>query len=518
MPTVIDSLVIELGLDPTKFTREQKEILENFRRSKEEFRRGGIDIERQGARIEDAFTSLKRGAIQLGATFLGISGAKSFLDHITSADAMVGRFAKTMNLTTAELSIWQGAAKQVGGSAEDVTSTMQGLTGAVNQFMLTGQGPFLGVMTHLGVSLFDSNNRLKTTTDLLLEVSDAVHKLNTSDPARAAATLAMIPGMNQTSINMMINGRQALLGLLEASRASGYATKESAAAAAEYQKNLAELQQSAEDLGRTLVNALSGSLVRSFQVLKSLIDEIRSGGWKGALRVLAEAADPRMAEMIYGSNVAGADAIARQKLASGMRAQQENARPAPTSPGGRRMTLAEQEAYIRKAAVARGIDPEIAVEVARREGMNTSVVGDNQQSAVVKNGVREPSYGPFQLYMGGGLGNKFLKEKGLDPRDPTTVKEQIDFALDEARKSGWGAWYGWKGLPRAGLPPPSQGAATGRMAPLGRTGDAGGTSTSVTIGEINVNTQATDANGIANELPAAIKRANFAASANYGQT
>jgi len=187
MPTVIDSLVIELGLDPTKFTREQKEILENFRRSKEEFRRGGIDIERQGARIEDAFTSLKRGAIQLGATFLGISGAKSFLDHITSADAMVGRFAKTMNLTTAELSIWQGAAKQVGGSAEDVTSTMQGLTGAVNQFMLTGQGPFLGVMTHLGVSLFDSNNRLKTTTDLLLEVSDAVHKLNTSDPARAAA-------------------------------------------------------------------------------------------------------------------------------------------------------------------------------------------------------------------------------------------------------------------------------------------------------------------------------------------
>jgi hypothetical protein len=60
----------------------------------------------------------------------------------------------------------------------------------------------------------------------------------------------------------------------------------------------------------------------------------------------------------------------------------------------------------------------------------------------VKNGQREPSYGPFQLYMGGGLGNNFLEQTGLDPRDPTTWKKQVDFALGHAKNNGWGSWYG----------------------------------------------------------------------------
>lgn len=107
------------------------------------------------------------------------------------------------------------------------------------------------------------------------------------------------------------------------------------------------------------------------------------------------------------------------------------------------------EAYIRQAAVARGIDPNIAVQVWASEGKGG--VGPSLQSAVVKNGVREPSFGPFQLYMGGGLGNVFQQQTGLDPRDPTTFQRQIDFALDQASKGGWGPWYGWKGDKWAGI-------------------------------------------------------------------
>lgn len=96
------------------------------------------------------------------------------------------------------------------------------------------------------------------------------------------------------------------------------------------------------------------------------------------------------------------------------------------------------EAFIANAARERGIDPNIALTVYRREGAG------GWQSSVVKNGIREPSYGPFQLYTGGGLGNKFQKETGLDPRDPNTWQQNVTYALDEAKKGGWGPWYGAK--------------------------------------------------------------------------
>lgn len=94
------------------------------------------------------------------------------------------------------------------------------------------------------------------------------------------------------------------------------------------------------------------------------------------------------------------------------------------------------EGYIRRSAAARGIDPDIAIRVANSEG---GLRDPFRQSDFVKNGVRERSYGPFQLYMDGGLGNEAMKA-GIDPRKDWQAG--VDFALDNAAKGGWSPWYG----------------------------------------------------------------------------
>lgn len=109
--------------------------------------------------------------------------------------------------------------------------------------------------------------------------------------------------------------------------------------------------------------------------------------------------------------------------------------------------------YIRRSAMARGIDPNVAIAVAESEGLNADPA-EAWQSTIVSNGVREPSYGPYQLYMGGGLGNRFVSDTGLDPRDPSTAYEQIDYALDAAKEQGWTPWYGAEAAgisPREGI-------------------------------------------------------------------
>lgn len=106
---------------------------------------------------------------------------------------------------------------------------------------------------------------------------------------------------------------------------------------------------------------------------------------------------------------------------------------------------AQVEEYIRQQAAARGIDPNVALRVYRGEGAS------NWQSQIRKNGVQEPSYGPFQLYTGGGLGNAFQRDTGLDPSDPNTWQQNVTYALDKAREGGWGPWYGAKAAGITGM-------------------------------------------------------------------
>lgn len=99
------------------------------------------------------------------------------------------------------------------------------------------------------------------------------------------------------------------------------------------------------------------------------------------------------------------------------------------------------ESYIRHKAASLHIDPEIAVSAAQGEGLN-NYVGDNNSS-----------FGPYQLHMGsiapggnyvGGLGDTFKAETGLDPHDPSTWKDQVDWVLNGLanKKFDWSPWHG----------------------------------------------------------------------------
>jgi len=107
----------------------------------------------------------------------------------------------------------------------------------------------------------------------------------------------------------------------------------------------------------------------------------------------------------------------------------------------------EIEGYIRQAASARGIDPDIAVRVANSEGGTTEYA----KRGTFKTG---SSWWPFQLHYGGagtpyaqygdtaGMGNSFSAATGYEPGDPNAWKAATDYALDAVKASGWGAWYG----------------------------------------------------------------------------
>lgn len=115
--------------------------------------------------------------------------------------------------------------------------------------------------------------------------------------------------------------------------------------------------------------------------------------------------------------------------------------------GGNWPTQQEVDMYVMARAQALGIDPDIAKKVRRGES-GSGFVGD------IVNGI-PTSFGPFQFHFGGlvpgpnsapGLGDEFLKATGLNARDPSTWKQQVDFALQTVKKTGWTPFHAAKDL------------------------------------------------------------------------
>jgi len=104
------------------------------------------------------------------------------------------------------------------------------------------------------------------------------------------------------------------------------------------------------------------------------------------------------------------------------------------------------EAIIAEEARLRNIDPNVAIRIYQHEGRGSYQSQVPRQGKGSDNGL-EASYGPFQLYIGGGLGNQYQKLTGRDLKADNTedgIRKQTRFALDMAAEQGWGAWYGRK--------------------------------------------------------------------------
>jgi hypothetical protein len=129
--------------------------------------------------------------------------------------------------------------------------------------------------------------------------------------------------------------------------------------------------------------------------------------------------------------------------------------------------------FIREEAARQGIDPMIALKVARSEGLGNPV-------ATVPS---EQSYSAFQLNMArGAVGDQMLRQTGIDPSKPENEKAAIAFALRWVRLHGWGAWsgargqhiYGQAGVLGGGYQPDYKSFATGAIGGKPPTAVAGG--------------------------------------------
>lgn len=194
-----------------------------------------------------------------------------------------------------------------------------------------------------------------------------------------------------------------------------------------------------ENLAQNAMDYLRETLILTYEnndiKYLDLNDVSMSKGGVYANRGVYAAGIPRILQNIYNTTINPQE----PNVPGNAPGQTDNI---PQYPPGLSMSTIEQ--WITEECNLRGITPSVAIAVFRNEGYGnyqSTVTTGNQ----LKRYGREASYGPYQLYVGRGMGNDYERDTGRDLRTDNTnegIRNQIRYALDKAATRGWGPWYG----------------------------------------------------------------------------
>lgn len=537
MATVIDSLIVTLGLDNKDFQQGMKDTEKGLSDTRKNTDRVGKQIAASGKDAAEFFGQMQRSAIKFFAVLTAGKGLINFTRDVVSTGANLSRLSKNLNISADTMHRWGKASELNGGSMEGFLGTLQNLGSQVTEIFMKGDSAITPYLRQLGVSVTDAAGKAKPLTDILADIADSTEKAFPDRNQRYSYLKQM--GFDEGTINLIAKGGKELRSTLAAQQ--GFSQKD-ADAAYKAEQTWIKSQQRLEKLTRELVikvlpslERLANSFVKMAEVmippLSSAIDifvelDEATDGWSTSLALALGTL-----QLIGGSAVLGGLASVATKIASIATSAATLSTPLWLLLYSEGLNKGEDE-ELRKLQGENYMGPTVANKkggtVAERHNNPGNLVFAGQRGATKGETVAGHTFAKFQsteegvaalyrqlqLYQKRGIDtlteimgvyapegsnntgayiNALSKTTGLDPNqqlnfgDPATAAAMIrGISQHEAGKSYLNEQQILSGISMA------QGGGSG--------------SSSVSIGQITVQTQATDARGIASGLKGEIVR------------
>lgn len=280
MATVIDALIVQLGLDAKAVVKGQKQAEGAFKRVQSGASKMGDGVAAAADTAGDAFHSLERKALAFFAVLTAGKTLKAFISDTTSANVAAGNMARNLGVSVNSLTAWQKAAQAAGGSAEDVSGSIGSL---VSQFQTIDGHQNLGhVFGQMGVQLEGANGQIRDMNDLMPDLARAAQRLG----PQMFSALGSQAGFSQGFINLLEQGPdhiQKLYKSLQKYAPTERDTRESA----KLLESWTLLTAQSEAFGRSIMTDLSPE-VRELMDLFSGFVRSHSDAWLANIKTGAD--------------------------------------------------------------------------------------------------------------------------------------------------------------------------------------------------------------------------------------
>lgn len=294
MATVIDELVVKLGLDAKEFKRGQDDIGRGLDRTKKRVEKTGKDIQESGKRAAEFFGQMERAALKFFTVFTAGRGFVNFTQQVVSTGANIARLSRNLGLSTDTISRWGDAVAKNGGSAEGFQGTIRGLSKALTDFNTTGNSSMLPLFNMLGISLVDSEGKAKQLDQVLMDLGEGFKRryTNRSD----AFNVAQQFGIDEGTFNLLMKSQAQIRKELAAQKGL---TTQQATEAEKAERKWLDVQARIEAVTRELVYKLLPAIEKlaeytakfaevAVPIMSNIVDWLTqahdvTGGWSTAL-------------------------------------------------------------------------------------------------------------------------------------------------------------------------------------------------------------------------------------------
>jgi hypothetical protein len=268
MPTIIDSLIVKLGIDGRDMDSKSTSATKKLKDLEGQSSKTEKGVKQIGATSKEASRGVETLTRTLGS-FLAIIGGtaalKAFVDDTIATNAALNRLSKNLNVSVSDLSAWGNAVEGVGGSAKGAYSTLDMLSKAQTELRLTGQSSLIPYFSALGVSLATVEGQARPVDDILLDLSERFSHMDRT----TANNMGRMMGIDQDTLNLLLQGRKEVELTIRRQKEHTAVTKAQAEEASKLQRSIVDLKQNFAAFGRDLLQQASPALEKLLGLLQS---------------------------------------------------------------------------------------------------------------------------------------------------------------------------------------------------------------------------------------------------------
>lgn len=180
--------------------------------------------------LGDSFLAMAKRAAGFLATFASVGFvARSVFDAAQYADHL-SKASESLKINQQELEAWGLAAKVAGGSVDGFIGSMDSLNLAMTQVDVTGKSKLLPFFKELGIKMLDAKGKARPVLEILPELADAFAKMDKA----SARSFGQKIGLDEGTIMLLQRGRREVDALIARQKELGVISVKDTEAAKKY--------------------------------------------------------------------------------------------------------------------------------------------------------------------------------------------------------------------------------------------------------------------------------------------
>ena len=274
MPTVVDSLVVELGLDASKFRKGSQDANDAFKKTRESAIKSGKQIEESNKKLGETFSKLTLSALSFLGVLTSAREIKDWIGRVNDASAATGRLADNLGESPQMLQAWGNALRSVGGDQKDAAQSLTNIAKAFYDLRYNGKAlppEVYRVFAMAGQNVDTTHGLDKFLNDTAI----ALQKIAVHDRT-AAFFFGEGLGLSESMVNLMLKYGDATMKFVHAQEGLS-ATPEQIKAAQELGNEWARTLALTDKIGQNLAGWVDRPLKTMLQELNSILEKMAQG-------------------------------------------------------------------------------------------------------------------------------------------------------------------------------------------------------------------------------------------------